>query len=96
MPEIYFHLALAQSNLGQYEEALISYGNANKNDQQTLYGERLSFANLGRLEEAARAITKALEINSLDREAWGLKGQILTDLGRHQEAHACFRKSKHP
>ena len=76
--------AIAHHKLGRYEEAIENYKNMGEADSVAWHNRGLCLASLGKLEEADEALTKALDINAVSREAWEVKGHILRDLGRHK------------
>ena len=62
-------------------------------DAPGLLNKGLSFADLGRQEEAMGCCDKALAINPQYAEAWVCKATLLADLGRHVEAIGCYDKA---
>jgi tetratricopeptide (TPR) repeat protein len=87
-------LALVQTDLDRFEEAVETYQRA-----ALLAPEHLPWNNLGKLyarlnrhQEAMEVLQKAIENNPRDPDSWHGLGEIYCALDRHQEAEAAFRK----
>jgi Flp pilus assembly protein TadD len=80
---------------GQYDVALAAYTNATELDPSWVaawYLKAYSLMKLNRTEEALSAVDKALVLAPSDRDSNNLKADVLTQLGRGNEA-AQYRKT---
>jgi Tfp pilus assembly protein PilF len=80
---------------GQYDVALAAYTNATELDPSWVaawYLKSYSLMKLNRSEEALSVVDKALVLDPSDRDSNDLKADILTQLGRGNEA-AQYRKT---
>ena len=80
---------------GRYEEALAQYTRTTELDPSWMaawYLKAYSLVKLNRSEEALTAVDQALVLESSDRDSNNLKGEILENLGRRNEA-ANYRRT---
>ena len=80
---------------GRYEEALVQYTRTTELDPSWMaawYLKAYSLVKLNRSEEALTAVDQALVLESSDRDSNNLKGEILENLGRRNEA-ANYRRT---
>ena len=86
-----------QSNLGDFERAIISYDKALKiqpDYHKAWYCRGYALRNLGRLEDAIASYDKALEFKLDYHKAWNCRGIILCDnLKEYKKAIASFDKA---
>lgn len=93
---LYNNLALCLEQLDQLEEALHNYRQA-----VNLAGDNVIFMNnyaacLSRMGQHLEAITlcdQALQLQPDNHQAWGLKGNVLMELGKHRAAAQAFARA---
>jgi len=90
--EILEELADCQIRLGQFEEALKTLGDCSETAQSLTLAARCHLA-LGRLDQAARCVEKSLEQKPGYAAALELKGELLENAGRLEEAAEVFRRA---
>ncbi|MCU0629738.1 MAG: tetratricopeptide repeat protein [Methanoregulaceae archaeon] len=94
---------LSLSLLNRTTEAEESFQKAlsiDPNDMETLYYQALTRSHSGNYQGALESVNKSTSISPKNRDdaitlsrAWTLQGDILTDLGRMEEANQSFRKA---
>ena len=88
--------SVALSDLGRYDEAIISYDKAMEikpDDHQAWHARSHALDKLERDEDAIASIDKALEIKPDDHQAWNYRGAALYNLGRYDEAITSYDKA---
>jgi tetratricopeptide (TPR) repeat protein len=91
-----FHLALSFIALEKYAQAikeLLQVVKVDKEHQQAWHHLGCSFEQQGFLEEAANALTKAVNLNAKDVEAHLSLALILLNLKRKKEAKSLFKRA---
>ncbi len=97
--ELHANLAKALCELGNYQEALLSYeraiklGGAGANVASIVMEQGTALKQLGRHAEALSCYDKALSLRPDSAETWTNKGTLLDELQRHEEAISCYDKA---
>jgi tetratricopeptide (TPR) repeat protein len=78
---------------GRSKEALAGLNRCITQFEGIYYCVGWAFYNMGRLEESAEHLRKALEINPANTGNLNLMGQVMSDLGKPAEAEAYLRKA---
>ncbi|HVM71819.1 MAG TPA: tetratricopeptide repeat protein [Anaerolineales bacterium] len=89
-------LALVQTDLGRFEQAVLAYQNAIKlaPEQITPWNNLGNlYRKLGRHTEALQAFQKSVEQNDADAVGWNGLGNLYRELGRNDDAIYAFLKA---
>ena len=94
-PESWYLLALAQSHLGKYPDAIKSYRKTlelTPDQVEVTFNLALTFQMCGRLDDAIQYYRKSIGLNPLLHDAHYNLGNILFTLGRYEKAEECYRE----
>lgn len=93
---IWNNRGVAQSNLGNFGDALVSFSKAikiNKSYTNSSCGKAIVLAKLGRYNESIEFFNRTIEIDPNNTEAFCGKGLALVSIGRYEEANESFEKA---
>ncbi|MDR0912081.1 MAG: tetratricopeptide repeat protein [Methanobrevibacter sp.] len=86
---VYNNKAIAFLNSGNLEEALMANNNAlkfNKKNSAILYWRAVILHVLRRFDDALKVFDDLIEIDGKNPEVWNARGNLLTEMGMHEEA----------
>ena len=91
-----YEIGMEKMSKGDYAgalEVLERFLDSNPDSHEALVSMAMCHANLGRMDEALRMIDRALGLTDRDPMIYEIQGDILSSLGRANEARSAWRRA---